>query len=175
MRALVLAAVLVGAANEAITPAATQSSTSGIRVWVFTTTECPIANRYVPEIKRLADQFSPRGVKFTMVYPVPSDSDAMVREHLAKYQIDLAFTRDPGFAMVKLTGVTVAPEVAVLDELNRVLYRGRVDDRIVDFGKERPAPTSRDLEGALSAIVAGQPVPVAKTRAVGCFLADLLK
>ena len=155
--------------------AAEQSRTAIARVWVFTTTECPIANRYVPEIKRLADQFAARGVKFTMVYPVPSDSDVMVREHLAKYQIDLPFTRDPGFAKVKLTGVTVAPEVAVLDESNRVLYLGRIDDRVVDFGKERPAPTTRDLEGALAAIVAGTPIPISRTRAVGCFLADLLK
>jgi hypothetical protein len=142
---------------------------------VFTTTECPIANRYVPEIKRLAERFAPQGVKFTMVYPVPSDSDAMVREHVAKFQIDLPFTRDPGFAMVKATGVTVAPEAAVLDELGRVIYRGRIDDRFVDFGKERPAPTTRDLESALQAAVAGRPVPMAETRAVGCYLADLLK
>ncbi len=145
------------------------------RVWIFTTTECPIANRYVPEIKRLAEKFASQGVKFTMVYPVPSDSDAMVREHVAKFQIDLPFTRDPGFAMVKATGVTVAPEAAVLDERSRVIYRGRIDDRFVDFGKERPAPTTRDLESALQAAVAGRPVPMAETRAVGCYLADLLK
>jgi Redoxin len=175
MRALLLAAVLSLTANDPGTTAAGQASASGTRVWVFTTTECPIANRYVPEIKRLADKFGPHGVKFSMVYPVPSDSDAMVREHLAKFQIGLPFTRDPGFAMVKRTKVTVAPEVAVLDDVSRVVYRGRIDDRLVDFGKERPQPTSRDLENALDAIVAGKPVPVAETRAVGCYLTDLLK
>ena len=77
--------------------------------------------------------------------------------------------------MVKATGVTVAPEAAVLDELGRVIYRGRIDDRFVDFGKERPVPTTRDLESALQAAVAGRPVPVAETRAIGCYLADLLK
>jgi hypothetical protein len=175
MRALVAATALVVAAVGADRTAARQSSAATVRVLVFTTTECPIANRYVPEIKRLADKFAPQGVKFTIVYPVPSDSDAMVQEHLAKFQIDLASTRDPGFAMVKATKVSVAPEVAVLDDVNRVLYRGRIDDRYVDFGKERPAPTSHDLENALTAIVAGKPVAVPQTRAVGCFLADLLK
>jgi hypothetical protein len=174
MRALFLAA-FIWAASDALPITAEQSSAPAIRVWVFTTTECPIANRYVPEIKRLADKFGSQGVKFTMVYPVPSDSDAMVREHLAKYQVDVPFTRDAGFAMVKATKVTVAPEVAVLDEVGRVIYRGRIDDRFVDFGKERPAPTSHDLESALDAVVAGKPVPVAQTRAVGCYLADLLK
>jgi hypothetical protein len=175
MRALVAATALVVAAVGVDRTAVRLSSAGTVRVWVFTTTECPIANRYVPEIKRLAERFAPQGVKFTMVYPVPSDSDAMVREHVAKFQIELPFTRDPGFAMVKATGVTVAPEAAVLDELGRVIYRGRIDDRFVDFGKERPAPTTRDLESALQAAVAGRPVPVAETRAVGCYLADLLK
>ena len=145
------------------------------RVLVFTTTECPIANRYVPEIKRLADVFAARGVKFTLVYPVPSDSDAMVQEHLAKFQIAMPFTRDKDLAMVKAAKVTVAPEVAVFDERNRVLYHGRIDDRFVDFGKERMAPTTHDLERALDAVVSGRPVPVAETRAVGCYLSDLLK
>jgi hypothetical protein len=145
------------------------------RVWIFTTTECPIANRYVPEIKRLADKFAPLGVKFTMVYPVPSDTDDLVKAHLAKFQIGLPSTRDPGFALVRHSKVTVTPEVAVVDELNRVLYRGRIDDRFVDFGKERMEPTTRDLENALSAIAGGKPVPVSTTNAAGCYLSDLLK
>jgi hypothetical protein len=173
MRALVVAAIVIGAANAAIN--ATPSGTPAIRVWVFTTTECPIANRYVPEITRLADAFASRGVKFTMVYPVPSDSDAMVRDHLTRFRIELPFTRDKDLAMVRMTKVTVAPEVAVLDARNRVVYHGRIDDRFVDFGKERVAPTTHDLENALDAVVSGKPIVVAETRAVGCYLTDLLK
>jgi hypothetical protein len=177
MRARFLAAVFLAATNFQVVAAAEQPGPPRVvaHVWVFTTTECPIANRYVPEIKRLAGEFGPRGVRFTIVYPVPSDTDAMVREHLAKYDLDLTSTRDPGFAMVKKTGVTMTPEVAVLDQDRHLVYRGRIDDRYVDFGKERAQPTSHDLETALAAIVAGKPVPVAKTRAVGCYLADLLK
>jgi len=175
MRALVAATALVVAAVGVDRTAARTSSAATVRVLVFTTTECPIANRYVPEIKRLAGKFTTKGVTFTMVYPVPSDTDEMVREHLARFQIDLPFTRDRGFAMVKSTKVTVTPEVAVLDELSRLVYRGRIDDRFVDFGKERMQPTTHDLENALDAVVSGKRVEVAETRAVGCFLADLLK
>ena len=31
-----------------------------LRVLVFTTTDCPISNRYAPEIQRLATKFSKR-------------------------------------------------------------------------------------------------------------------
>jgi hypothetical protein len=175
MRALLAATALVVAAVGVDRTAAGPPTVASVRVLVFTTTECPIANRYVPEIKRLAGKFTTHGVTFTMVYPVPSDTDAMVRDHLTRFQIDLPFTRDPGFAMVKSTKVTVTPEVAVLDEVGRLVYRGRIDDRFVDFGKERMQPTRHDLENALDAVVSGKRVEIAETRAVGCFLADLLK
>jgi hypothetical protein len=58
---------------------------------------------------------------------------------------------------------------------DRLLYRGRIDDRYVDLGRERPQPTSHDLESALIALIAGKPVAVRETRAIGCILADLVK
>ena len=59
--------------------------------------------------------------------------------------------------------------------MRNVLYRGRIDDRYIEFGKDRPEPTVRDLERALDAIIAGKPVPVRETRAIGCILSDLIK
>jgi hypothetical protein len=143
-------------------------------VLIFTTTDCPISNRYAPEVQRLAARFAGQ-FQFKLVYPVPSDTEAMIREHVKKFGYTVAWARDPGQALVKRTGVTVTPEVAVAAADGRLLYRGRIDDRYIDFGKDRLQPTVRDLERTLEAIVAGQPVPVAETRAVGCILSELLK
>jgi thiol-disulfide isomerase/thioredoxin len=142
-------------------------------VLVFTATDCPISNRYAPEIQRLATRFA-TDVRFVFVYPVPSDSEAAIREHRKKFGGG-EWRRDPSQKLVKLTGVTVTPEVAVMTADQKILYRGRIDDRYIEFGKDRPQPTARDLERALDAVVAGKPVPVAQTRAVGCILADLVK
>ena len=57
----------------------------------------------------------------------------------------------------------------------RIVYRGRIDDRYVDLGLERPAPTKHDLADALAAVVDGKPVQQATTQAVGCFIADLAR
>lgn len=143
-------------------------------VLVFTTTDCPISNRYAPEVQRLAGRFAGK-VEFTLVYPVPTDSDAAIREHVRTFGYTVPWQRDRSQALVKKTGVTVTPEVAVIDRAGTVLYRGRIDDRYIDFGRDRPQPTVRDLERSLDAILAGKPVPVRETRAVGCILADLVK
>ena len=144
-----------------------------LTVSVCPTTDCPISNRYAPAIQRLAAKFGDK-TKFVLVYPVPNDSPDMIRAHHRKFGYSIEYTRDAGQALVKQTGVTVTPEVAVMKG-SVVLYRGRIDDRYVELGTERPKPTTHDLEDALTALVAGNAVAVRQTRAIGCILSDLMK
>ena len=141
-------------------------------VFLFTTTDCPIANRYAPEIRRLFESFSPRGVAFWLVYVNPSEPPATIREHAKRFGYPMPPVRDPDHALVRQLGATVTPESVVVDRKGRALYRGRIDDRYVDFGVERPTPTAHDLEDALEARVSNRPVPTRETRAVGCIIAD---
>lgn len=144
-------------------------------VLVFTTPDCPISNRYRPEIARLARAYRDRGVVFWLVYPVPGDTPDQARAHAATFEADVRVARDTRFELVRRTGATVTPEVAVLDARGQMAYRGRVDDRYVDFGVDRPAPTTHDLDAALTNLLAGKPIDPPTTRAVGCILSDLLK
>ncbi|MEC8337167.1 MAG: redoxin, partial [Planctomycetota bacterium] len=75
--------------------------------------------------------------------------------------------------LVQQMGVRVTPEAAVLDRSGRLVYRGRIDDRFVDFGKTRQAPTRNDLQIAIQEVLAGSAVQVPATKAIGCFIADL--
>jgi hypothetical protein len=161
LAALALSALL----SQAIAPELT--------VYVFTTTDCPISNRYAPEIQRIAAKFGSK-VKFVLVYPVPTDTPEMIRAHQKKFAYTIESMRDADQKLVKVTGATVTPEVAVMRG-SQLLYRGRIDDRYIEFGKDRPAPTRHDLESALDAAMAGRPIAVKHTQAVGCILADLVK
>lgn len=144
-------------------------------VFLFTSTECPISNRYAPEVKRLFEKFAVKGVFFRLVYPNPSESNEAVRAHIEAFAYPMLALRDPRHELVKLAKATVTPEAAVFGRSGRLLYHGRIDDRYVELGLHRQAPTRADLEEALSAIVAGKPVPQPATPAVGCFLADFLR
>ena len=140
--------------------------------YIFTTTDCPIANRYAPEIQRLHRAFSAQGITFHLVYVNPSDTAATVTEHAKKFGYETATVRDPDHTLVKRFGITVTPEVVLLSTDNRVLYKGRIDDRYVAPGVDRQRATRREFEDALTAIVAGKPIPVSAAPAVGCFVAD---
>jgi AhpC/TSA family len=145
-------------------------------VFLFTRTDCPISNRYAPEVRRLHAAFSPRGVAFWLVYVDPDEPVEAIREHLADYRYPIPALRDPGHDLVKRTGARVTPEAAVFlpgEPGPRMVYRGRIDDRWVDFGKSRAAPDRRDLETVLSDVVGGRRVTPTTMPAVGCFIADL--
>jgi hypothetical protein len=168
----VLVQALSGAPVDALqAPAGTRAI-----VFLFTSTDCPISNRYAPEVRRIADAFGSKGVAFRLVYPSPSEDARAIREHMTAYSYAgiADAVRDPKLALVKFAGATVTPE-AVVVVAGKVVYRGRIDDRYVDLGRERPAPTRRDLFDALTAILDGKPVPLAKTQAVGCFISDLAR
>jgi hypothetical protein len=142
-------------------------------VLVFVSIDCPISNRYAPEIKRLYDEFTPRGVRFWLVYPNPLDTEPAITTHLDAYGYPQIARRDREHALVKHAGATITPEAAVFDAGQRLVYRGRIDDRFVELGRERPSATQHDLRNALSAFLTGQPIERPRTQAVGCFIADM--
>ena len=145
-------------------------------VFLFTSTDCPISNRYAPEVRRLSEAFASKGVAFRLIYPDPTEQAAAIRDHMAAFAYAGAAEafRDPEHALVKFVGATVTPEAAVVAE-GRVVYRGRIDDRFVDLGLERPSPTRRDLAEAIAAVLAGKPVEQPRTQAVGCFISDFTR
>jgi len=141
-------------------------------VLIFVSCDCPISNRYAPEIRRLHEKFSAQGIKFWAVYPNADDSPAAIRQHTNDYQLSCAVLRDPLHALVKAAKATVTPEVAVFLPNRRLAYHGRIDNRNVTFGKERPEATQHDLRDILKAIASGKEPMGLSTVAVGCYIAD---
>jgi hypothetical protein len=143
------------------------------RVFVFVRTDCPISNRYAPEIERLYRQYHGQGISFWLVYPDVDAGAKQIGTHLKEYHLSLPALLDPNHTLVKKAKVRVTPEVAVFDHEGRQVYRGRIDNRFVDFGKERPAPTQRDLDGVLQSIVEKRAIQHSVTTAVGCYISRL--
>lgn len=138
----------------------------GISVFVFTAVDCPISDRYAPELSRLSASFGDR-VRFTLVYPNHGDTAASVEAHARAFGFAMPHIRDDG-PLVRKANVTVTPEAAVFDRSGRLVYRGRIDDRHTDFGVDRPTPTRRDLAIAIEEVLAERPVTVPETRSIGC-------
>ena len=141
-------------------------------VLLFLDPECPIANRYAPLIQRLARQYEALGARFWLVYPDPELPAAKILKHLKEFGYTVKALHDPKHVLVRKAKAHVTPEAAVFTSEGKLTYHGRIDDRYVDFGKERAAPTQHDLKEALEACLAGKSPLRETARAVGCYILE---
>lgn len=149
------------------------ASHAAATVLLFVRTDCPITNRYAPELQRLAQKFKTRSVAFWLVYPDPDEAPRHIEDHMHEYGFPGHPLRDPHHVLVHEAHATVAPEAAVFNASGKLMYHGRIDDRYVDIGKTRPAAQVHDLEDAINAVLSGKSIAHPETRAVGCSLADI--
>jgi Redoxin len=147
-------------------------SAGKVVVLIFVRSDCPIANRYAPEIARLSAAHL-SDAAFWMVYPDKRESSDQVRKHQRDYHPGLPALRDPQRVLLKRAQASVTPEAAVFDAKGRLVYHGRIDNWFEDFGRARPAPTTHELADAIAAAVSGHPAALPSVAAVGCYLSDL--
>lgn len=169
MRKLIPFLLLVcGCSSDAPTPA--ESASSPIVCQIFMMTDCPLCNAYAPELRRLGEEYQPRGVEFQMVYAMPDATLETVQLHASEYQLPGTIRHDANLTLARAAEVKRVPEVVVWHGLQKV-YQGRIDDRYPRAGgKRREQITAPDLRNALDALLSGQPVPTPRTIAVGCLI-----
>jgi len=140
-------------------------------VLIFAASDCPIANRYIPEIERLDREFRGAGVRFWWIYPNPEDTAEKVRRHERQFDLHGEAILDTQQRLTSMAHATITPEVAVFipeGKTLREVYRGRIDDRYISLGRERPWAHEHDLENALRAVTSHRPVPRPGGPPVGC-------
>ncbi len=143
---------------------------ASVTVLLFVSNDCPIANRYAPEIQRLHDRFACRGAAFWLVHADPSESPVEIQQHARLYHLDLPLIRDPHHQLTRLAKAEVTPSAAVFFPGRKLIYHGRIDDRFVELGRERPEAMNHDLAEAIEAALSHKRVPVSAAKAVGCYI-----
>ena len=137
-------------------------------VLYFITVDCPVGNSYVPEMNRLREAYAARGIAFYAVQADPSVAEAEVIRYARDYRYTFPLLLDPAQTLVRYTNATVTPQVAVLSPGGNMLYLGPVDNRVEDFGKQRPQATQSYVRQVLDAVLSGQAVKVASHKSIGC-------
>jgi hypothetical protein len=141
-------------------------------VLLFIRSDCPVSNRYAPELERLYREYSPKGIDFLLAYPEAGLSESAMKQHGREYGYSIPAALDPKHEYVQRAGARVTPE-AVVFVGGKVVYRGRIDDWYIDIGKSRQHPSEHDLADVLAAIAAGTTPAFRQTQAVGCAIETL--
>src|SRR5438309_10415326 len=93
-----------------------------VHVLLFVRTDCPITNRYAPELRRISDEFAQAPVDFFLVYSGAVETPLAVEEHLRQYRFPGTALLDPKHELAELAHASGAPEAAGFDRTGRLLY-----------------------------------------------------
>jgi predicted metal-binding membrane protein len=139
-------------------------------VLIFTANRCPTAKSHVGRLEAASRMYEPRGVRFVLInsndpYIHPEERLERSVARLAADGLALPYLADSDQSIARSYGPTCTFHAFVLDGAGILRYEGRFDDARLE---ERV--TSRDVDAALDAILAGRAVPVPRTPAFGCAL-----
>ncbi len=140
-------------------------------VLYFVATDCPISNRTFPEMRRVREEFASQGVAFWFVYPNEGESVAVVKQHQSEFDAGGHALLDDHGVLTKMTHARVTPEAVVMKREGGSwvpVYEGRVDDRYVHLGLERPVVQNHFAERVVGEVLAGKPVEAPTGTPVGC-------
>src|SRR5581483_5505292 len=97
-------------------------------VVIFTGTECPINNAFMPRIAELYKTFAHQGVQFLAINANRQDSLHRIKEHAIANSIPFPVLKDADNSVADLFGAQRTPEAFILDSEHRIRYQGRIDD-----------------------------------------------
>ncbi len=144
------------------------------QVYFFLLEDCKITQAYIPEIKKLHAEFESDSIEFKAFFPSPSSDENLVKTFFDDYHPGLTCVIDDNQKMAKKFDISVMPEVVIYQEnINKVLYQGRIDNWFAGLGKRRAKATKHELRDCLIKIQKAQAIQAQKTEAIGCYLTRL--
>jgi peroxiredoxin/mono/diheme cytochrome c family protein len=136
-------------------------------VLVFTGTDCPVSNLYLPRLVELARAYEEKGVVVLAINANAHESEAEVAEHARANGLDFPVLKDPGNVVADQLKAERTCEALVLDGKARLRYRGAIDDQY-GLGTRKDGPSQSYVAEALDAVLAGREVATTSTPVVGC-------
>lgn len=149
------------------TRALDQNDARRVRVFVFLSTECPVANGYTTTLNELSTKF-PEQLEFYGVVSDPSVTRTQAAKHFTEYKATFPVLFDASGLLTAALKPSHVPQAFVLDRDGRLVYRGAIDNAWEAVGRRRPKAEKHYLADAIAAAVDGKAVAVAETTPVGC-------
>jgi len=134
-------------------------------VLVFLANHCPVVTAYEDRIIDLANEFKGKSVKFIGVSVNRMDSDRLpaIKERVKDKGYNFVYGFDESQNIGRAYGASVTPEFFVLDKDRAIRYTGALDDN-----QNEGKVSKTYVKDAVNALLAGETVEVAETRAKGC-------
>jgi peroxiredoxin len=144
-------------------------STAQALVVVFTCNHCPYVLAWEERLMQIAHDYAAQGVSMLAinandVVKYPDDSFENMKKRAEQKHYMFSYLWDESQEVAHAYGAERTPELFIFDAAGKLRYHGALDDNYMD----EQAVKHHYARKALDAILAGQEVAIAETRAVGC-------
>ncbi len=136
---------------------------------VFLGPDCPLSQYYVLPLNKLFHAYKDR-IALVGIVPDRYFSQQEAREFNDRYKLAFPLLLDEHMQVTEGLNARITPEVFLLDNSQRIIYSGGIDNAAVDLTIKRRVITQHYLKDAMDAILNHQPVTVKRTKAVGCYI-----
>jgi peroxiredoxin len=139
-------------------------------VVMFICNHCPYVRHVQTELKRLANDYIPKGVSFIAissndVESYPADGPQEMKKTARSLGYPFPYLYDETQAVAKAYQAACTPDFYIFDKDLLCVYRGQLDD-------SRPSNnipvTGQDVRQALDCVLAGKPVDPDQKASMGC-------
>ena len=135
---------------------------------IFTCNHCPYAKAYEDRIIALHNELMHKGIAFAAINSNnaathPQDSFDNMKARAAEKKFTFPYLYDESQEVAKAYDAQVTPEVFLFNSELKLVYHGNVDNNM-----EHPGQGIPHFRSAITAVLAGEEVPVKETGAFGC-------
>ncbi|HLM00918.1 MAG TPA: redoxin domain-containing protein [Pyrinomonadaceae bacterium] len=131
-------------------------------ILVFLSAQCPVVKSYNARVSAIAKSYKAKGINVVGINSNATESLEWVKSH-ATENYDFPMLIDKGNVIADKLGANVTPEVYFLDENNKLLYKGAIDN-----DRSGNNPTNLYLQDAVDARLAGKAIAKTSANAFGC-------
>jgi len=139
-----------------------------IELYVFLAWNCPISNRYIPTLNKIAEDLIPRGLSMQGYFGWNACSANRLEMWKKDFNPHFPVRRDDTYGRMRTRLRARTTPEAIVHFDGKVAYRGRIDDRYQGWGRFRQEATKSELGQVLEAALAGRHIDVEWPRPLGC-------
>jgi peroxiredoxin len=132
-------------------------------VLLFIAVQCPVSNAYNERMEKLAEDYKAKGIAVIGINSNVKEDAEAVKAHAAEHKLSFPILKDPGNKIADKLGASVTPEAYYVDQTNKLLYHGRIDN-----SRNADQVETSDLRNALDASLAGKAIDKTEAKAFGC-------
>jgi thioredoxin-related protein len=137
---------------------------------IFFDPECPICEKYTKNIIEMDKKYRKEGIEIYIIYPFKILEAKSLSAFRDEFKFDLPIIYDPKRKLLKKLKAKYSPEVFLLDNKQKTLYHGAIDNWFYGLGRNRVVPTEFYLLDAINAFKNNQNIKFKYVEPVGCML-----